>query len=354
MPPAESGVPMSASERREHVMQLINDKKWSTLLQYDELLDEVRMGRVLHGFRMVIPSFRPTFKVARHTDGTEEDLSVYYNEKRLPAYCDRILWHSLPGLSENVHPHYFASGEDFKSSDHKPVMARFSVVPTAVCGVSDACFLKPQSSPPTRVYPQLKFYDLKAQNLIASDVGFYVKRRTISPALSGDGNVNSKKGGLSISKGKSDPYINFLVNPPELFLEAQRSTVHTRYKTQTLDPQWKDSISVALRINSYEALSHAHIVLLIMDHDFGSADDPIGVVNLSLREICAAADSDSGIFQFDRPVTYFGRYQGRVQGKIQVNTPGPSGKFKFVGRCLETRSFKASSSLGCCSSCCVS
>ena len=104
MPPAESGVPMSASERREHVMQLINDKKWSTLLQYDELLDEVRMGRVLHGFRMVIPSFRPTFKVARHTDGTEEDLSVYYNEKRLPAYCDRILWHSLPGLSENVAP----------------------------------------------------------------------------------------------------------------------------------------------------------------------------------------------------------------------------------------------------------
>jgi hypothetical protein len=352
MPPKENkSDPMSWDERWDHVLQLIKGQKWTTLLQYDELLEEIKSGRVLHGFQMVVPSFRPTFKVARGSDSSQKDLHEYFNNKRIPAYCDRILWHSLPGLKEHVRPHMFSSCEDFNSSDHKPVVARFSVMPTAPCEVSDEGFVKPHTNPPVRVFPQLKFYDLKAENLVASDVGFYVRRKIKTASPSGK---NVTKTGLSIDKSKSDPYINFLANPPELFLENQRNMVHTTYRTQNLNPQWKDIINVALRVSSHEALTQAHITLLIMDHDFGTADDPIGVVILALKDVCAAADSETGIFEFDRPVTYFGQHKGRLRGKIQVNTPGPSGKFRHIDRCQETKAFKASSPLGCCSSCSVS
>ena len=352
MPPNEDGTQKTNAQRREYIMHLIADKQWGKLLEYDELFDHINSGKILQNFRTVAPNFRPTFKVLRHVDGSERDLKAYYNDKRTPSYCDRILWHSLPGLREKVRVHKFESCEDFKSSDHKPVMARFSVVPTARYEFSDEGFKNPQTQ--STVYPQLKFFDLRAYNLIASDVGFYVKRKSVGHLDLQDGEVRPRKGGLSIHKGKSDPYIIFLSNPSELFLEAQRNRVHTRYKTQNLNPVWQDIVNVALRVKSYETFSEGHITLLIMDHDFGTADDPIGVVTLSLKEIAEAADSDSGIFEFERPVIYFGKHKGRLSGKIEVNMPGPSGDFKHIDRCKDTRSIKASTSLGCCHNCTLS
>ena len=58
----------------------------------------------------------------------------YYSRERripkLPAYCDRIAWHSAHGLSQRLRAHAFRAGADFVTSDHKPVYIRLSVKPT--------------------------------------------------------------------------------------------------------------------------------------------------------------------------------------------------------------------------------
>ncbi len=50
-----------------------------------------------------------------------------YNEKRLPAYCDRILWRSAAGLAGAMGPVQAAGG--VSTSDHKPVAALLRLRP---------------------------------------------------------------------------------------------------------------------------------------------------------------------------------------------------------------------------------
>ena len=49
---------------------------------------------------------------------------------KLPAYCDRLAWHSAHGLNQRLRAHAFRAGADFVTSDHKPVYTRLSVKPT--------------------------------------------------------------------------------------------------------------------------------------------------------------------------------------------------------------------------------
>ena len=50
-------------------------------------------GRVLADWRTTPPTFKPTFKLA---PGTKE---FQYDRKRVPSWCDRVLWKSLPGAA---------------------------------------------------------------------------------------------------------------------------------------------------------------------------------------------------------------------------------------------------------------
>lgn len=53
---------------------------------------------MLVGFQEGIPSFPPTFKVHRTS------AAIDFNEKRIPSYCDRILWTSLPSACASRRP----------------------------------------------------------------------------------------------------------------------------------------------------------------------------------------------------------------------------------------------------------
>lgn len=57
----------------------------------------------------------------------EREASIVYKPHRLPAWCDRILWHS--NMPQGMHPlcsGYFMVAEA-DSSDHKPVGAVFTL-----------------------------------------------------------------------------------------------------------------------------------------------------------------------------------------------------------------------------------
>lgn len=86
------------------------------LLSADELSSALKNQDVLVGFQTSNPTFKPTFKVHRFKPLT-------YVDNRVPSYCDRILWKSLPGFTQTISPipgSYEACGK-YDASDHKPV-----------------------------------------------------------------------------------------------------------------------------------------------------------------------------------------------------------------------------------------
>lgn len=47
--------------------------------------------------------------------------------QRVPSYCDRIVWHSLPALRDRVTCLEYNAVPDIETSDHKPVYATFDL-----------------------------------------------------------------------------------------------------------------------------------------------------------------------------------------------------------------------------------
>lgn len=84
----------------------------------DQLRRELAEGRAFAGFTDLQPAFKPTFKVERNQPLT-------YKSQRSPAWCDRVLYRSLPGFQ--ARPFEFVSSPELLTSDHKPVRAGFDV-----------------------------------------------------------------------------------------------------------------------------------------------------------------------------------------------------------------------------------
>eukprot|EP00013_Stygamoeba_regulata_P019507 CAMPEP_0177651656 /NCGR_PEP_ID=MMETSP0447-20121125/12679_1 /TAXON_ID=0 /ORGANISM="Stygamoeba regulata, Strain BSH-02190019" /LENGTH=653 /DNA_ID=CAMNT_0019154781 /DNA_START=9 /DNA_END=1970 /DNA_ORIENTATION=+ len=96
-------------------------KALSTLLGWDELGRERAAEHVMLGFQEGAVEFAPTFKVKRDVP------DPVYLQQRIPAFCDRVLWHSLPGQAGQVQLREYKAEPAVVSSDHKPVFARFSL-----------------------------------------------------------------------------------------------------------------------------------------------------------------------------------------------------------------------------------
>jgi len=111
---------MSPAENDFHAaLELIAAKQLHPLFETDQLVREMKGGRCFVGFCEGDASkFCPTFKVRR------KQLQEY-NEERLPAWCDRILWYS--SLFDRVRLITYDSVPSMTTSDHKPVIAAFAV-----------------------------------------------------------------------------------------------------------------------------------------------------------------------------------------------------------------------------------
>jgi hypothetical protein len=68
----------------EDVREAIYNKNWQSLTIRDQLNQAKQNHRVLSNFKEGNINFAPTYKYLDHLEA--------YDEKRIPAYCDRILW----------------------------------------------------------------------------------------------------------------------------------------------------------------------------------------------------------------------------------------------------------------------
>lgn len=122
-----AAVTWSHEERCAYVIDLVKQKRYGDLASFDELGREMAAENVFGGFTEGKLSFPPTFKVQRGKTEPE------YQLLRVPSYCDRILWHSLPLHQKHVKLREYGCVCDIDSSDHKPVYACFDlVIPRAV------------------------------------------------------------------------------------------------------------------------------------------------------------------------------------------------------------------------------
>lgn len=105
------------------VLELIEKKAYDQLLAADQLNMCKAAGEAFAGFREGTMTFAPTFKVMRKV-GTE------YKDQRIPSYCDRVLWKSMPPLEDFLQQTSLISLPEVSTSDHKPVVATFAVRPS--------------------------------------------------------------------------------------------------------------------------------------------------------------------------------------------------------------------------------
>lgn len=104
-------------QRRENVLSNISANELAYLLEHDQLRKELRGNQSfrLRAFDEPPIHFAPTYKYNRGT--TEYDSS---EKKRIPAWCDRILYTRSPNITPINYQRYEAT-----ISDHRPISAGF-------------------------------------------------------------------------------------------------------------------------------------------------------------------------------------------------------------------------------------
>jgi hypothetical protein len=105
---------LARADQMKLVKDMIEKDDYQGLWNMDELQREVMQGRAFANFSTARPLFKPTFKV-------ERAVATMYNPKRIPSYCDRVLWRSLKHLKPLFQCHAFTGCHAFATSDHKPV-----------------------------------------------------------------------------------------------------------------------------------------------------------------------------------------------------------------------------------------
>lgn len=111
--------------RVKWVRDCVERQDWPNLLSADQLTRERRNGNVFVNFQEAKIAFAPTFKIDPPTGR--------YSPSRVPSYCDRVLWHSLPARVPLVSNIRYEPLSEFRQSDHLPVVAEFQLrVPIVV------------------------------------------------------------------------------------------------------------------------------------------------------------------------------------------------------------------------------
>lgn len=117
-----AAITWSHQDRWCYIIDMIANRRFAEIAEFDELIHEMALGNVFSGFEEGQITFSPTFKVERGMRYSS------YQSLRLPSYCDRILWHSLPLHKNHVKLVEYSSVPRIDSSDHKPVYAVFDMV----------------------------------------------------------------------------------------------------------------------------------------------------------------------------------------------------------------------------------
>ncbi|KAL6841983.1 hypothetical protein ACP4OV_028183 [Aristida adscensionis] len=115
----------------DEAVGLVSRRCFDSLRENDQLQAEMRSGRVFQGFREGEIKFPPTYKFEKHTAGYD-----YSEKRRIPAWCDRILYRDSRASSEVecslecpvvCSISLYDSCMEATDSDHKPVKCVFNL-----------------------------------------------------------------------------------------------------------------------------------------------------------------------------------------------------------------------------------
>jgi endonuclease/exonuclease/phosphatase family metal-dependent hydrolase len=262
----------SPSEKQfNEMVELVNQKRFRELYAADQLLAEMKAGHVFRGFEEGPLDFPPTFKLERKE-------GFVYDSERSPAWCDRVVWRSLPGAGPALVETSLKPAGSVWSSDHKPVAATFNM-PVISLPVGTTDLLGPCS---------VIIRKLRASNLPKADV-----------------------------TGAADPYVVFCGD----ILRDEKPRTAT--KMNTLEPKWEDNDvpPLPLQVNARNRLRHSRLLIQVWDYDATSGDDFMCCGFLPLRPYVAGVDDEKVEeveSEFRVELTRGGLPKGVLEGTIML------------------------------------
>jgi hypothetical protein len=258
--------------------------EYETLLRADQLCASRASGDAFVGFKEGRIDFAPTFKVERREGLT-------HLSQRTPSYCDRILWKSMPPCAGLLEQTELTSVERVSTSDHKPVVAAFTLTPSA--GVFRSATAVPASpaSPASLAVGRctIKVSNLSVRDILVSDfIGtsdpfcvFFThpeglittegrRRTTIKPRVRA-GATSGATGDAVFARGLTKQLSRMASSPR---LGATRDMAVAR---------WKDAEVPVLKVNcSMDELDKVCLLVAVFDYDRWKKNDPLGVVTIPL------------------------------------------------------------------------
>lgn len=259
----------------EAALALIKAKKYAQLLETDQLRQAQAQGTAFAGFKEGAIAFAPTFKVERGGGAS-------YKQQRVPAYCDRVLWRSMPTLAQAVVQTHYGSVTSVTTSDHKPVVALFKVTPT----------VKVAALPPAVAerFPVVRLRDVRVF-LKGDEIDFMSKRCDPYAVFVSHpfGLLGADAPATAIVKSSDRMSAAALAELPRD--ERTRAVLRTALTTKGKSDeqlhgytwQWADKHLPLLRLAVAEAqLKHVALVVAMFDRDYASFDDSLGTVTIPL------------------------------------------------------------------------
>lgn len=246
---------------RDEVIKLIANEDWESLKAADQLLIERRDSNVFTFWREGDINFKPTYRFLRGTDEYDEALG------RIPAWCDRIMFKSLPSDASHIEQLEYGSDNSIQTSDHHPVYGMFQV------------------------------------NTLRSNV-LHPKRNLVIQItnLHGDNMVSKDRNGFS------DPFVRFHGSILE-------DVVKTKVKRKTLNPVWKnEEVPELIPFITNNYLERCYIKFVVRDWDRTSGADNMGQGVIPL----AQAYNSKAPVPFTSRVTLAGAPAGTLSGSIQI------------------------------------
>eukprot|EP00299_Pterocystis_sp_00344_P013821 c6811_g1_i1.p1 GENE.c6811_g1_i1~~c6811_g1_i1.p1 ORF type:complete len:678 (+),score=147.83 c6811_g1_i1:54-2087(+) len=261
---------------RPFVMKAIENEDYDLLYREDQLRREMEAGNVLCGFHETEPKFAPTYKFHRG------DEHLVYDSKRIPSYCDRILWSSLPGVAQDLRQVSLSSAADVTTSDHKPVRAIF--------------FLRnPTAGDPT-----------------ASPRRFGIFRKLKPIGQSYHLNIAN----LEIRQAGGFGAVQLMI---EFHSSAAEKSAKERMivKSDCVEIKIERNVSLAMKTNQSNQLKQKHLLITVWD-----------VGRRHYRLISQAVISldqwtDEQLHTFAAPIVKYGLPQGTMVGALQLSSAAP-------------------------------
>ncbi|EFA80518.1 inositol 5-phosphatase [Heterostelium album PN500] len=273
---------------REEVLNLVKKNNIAKILTKDQLAVQKKMERVFLGFKEASIQFMPTYKLERGQKG------VYTEEKqRVPSWCDRILWKSLP-YTQPISPVSYSSAPDISTSDHIPVYSLLSAY------IQRPCLPVPQSLiRQLRIY----FYDLKAENLVG-------KKSKIDEK-------DKEKDKDKDKDNKDHPPSPYLVFNACSYVEEPVSTSVVYHNS---NPLWGNIAPIVPIIQKKTFLEHQHLFITIFDENESKSKKERKLKKrlIGHATVPLALGFNSEPYSFKTRITKYGLNSGILYGKIHI------------------------------------